>query len=144
MDVCLLSLYVALSCVGRGLCDGLITCPEESYRVSLCVWSRNPEREAKGPSLTISACEWISQLKTFRMLYNAYSALRVTSSSRGKDSLRICSTAKLHSPETNKTTERVKHLLAYSQVGTLYFYVVWYFLNADTWKIWSAVLCFKC
>jgi hypothetical protein len=26
--------YVVLSCVGRGLCDGLITRPEESYRVS--------------------------------------------------------------------------------------------------------------
>jgi hypothetical protein len=26
-----------LSCVGRGLCDGLITRPEESYRVSNCV-----------------------------------------------------------------------------------------------------------
>jgi hypothetical protein len=37
MDVCLLCLYVALSCVGRGLCDGLITRPEESYRVSVCV-----------------------------------------------------------------------------------------------------------
>jgi hypothetical protein len=33
MDVCLLCLYVVLSCVGRGLCDGLITPPEESYRV---------------------------------------------------------------------------------------------------------------
>jgi hypothetical protein len=30
-------LYVVLSCVGRGLCDGLITHPEESYRVSVCV-----------------------------------------------------------------------------------------------------------
>jgi hypothetical protein len=30
-------LYVVLSCVGRGLCDGLITRPEESYRVSNCV-----------------------------------------------------------------------------------------------------------
>jgi hypothetical protein len=28
---------VVLSCVGRGLCDGLITRPEESYRVSVCV-----------------------------------------------------------------------------------------------------------
>jgi hypothetical protein len=37
-------LYVVLSCVGRGLCDGLITRPEESYRVSVCVWSRNPEK----------------------------------------------------------------------------------------------------
>jgi hypothetical protein len=34
MDVCLLYLYVVLSYVGRGLCDGLITRPEESYRVS--------------------------------------------------------------------------------------------------------------
>jgi hypothetical protein len=32
MDVCLF-LYAVLSCVGRGLCDGLITSPEESYRV---------------------------------------------------------------------------------------------------------------
>jgi hypothetical protein len=31
MDVCLLCLYVVLSCVG------LITHPEESYRVSVCV-----------------------------------------------------------------------------------------------------------
>jgi hypothetical protein len=37
MDVCLSCLYVVLSCVGRGLCDGLITRPEESYRVSVCV-----------------------------------------------------------------------------------------------------------
>jgi hypothetical protein len=37
MDVSLLCLYVVLSCVGRGLCDGLITRPEESYRVSVCV-----------------------------------------------------------------------------------------------------------
>jgi hypothetical protein len=43
MDVFLLCLYVVLSCVGRGLCDGLITRPEESYRVSVCVRLRNPE-----------------------------------------------------------------------------------------------------
>jgi hypothetical protein len=36
MDVRLLCLYVAF-CEGRGLCDGLITRPEESYRVSNCV-----------------------------------------------------------------------------------------------------------
>jgi hypothetical protein len=35
MDVCLLCLYVVLSCVG--LCDGLITRPEESYRAFNCV-----------------------------------------------------------------------------------------------------------
>jgi hypothetical protein len=32
--ICLLCLYVVLSCVGRGLCDVLITHVEESYRVS--------------------------------------------------------------------------------------------------------------
>jgi hypothetical protein len=41
MFVCFL--YVVWSCVGRGLCDGLITRPEESYHVSVGVWSRNPE-----------------------------------------------------------------------------------------------------
>jgi hypothetical protein len=34
IDACLLCLYVVLSCVGRGLCDGLIDRPEESYRAS--------------------------------------------------------------------------------------------------------------
>jgi hypothetical protein len=37
VDVRHLCLYVVLSCVGRGLCDGLITRPEESYRLSNCV-----------------------------------------------------------------------------------------------------------
>jgi hypothetical protein len=40
-----------LSCVGRGLCDGLITRPEESYSVSVCVWSRNPEKGGQKPIL---------------------------------------------------------------------------------------------
>jgi hypothetical protein len=45
MDVCLLCLYVVLSCVGRGLCDGLITRPEESDRVSNCMCDhKSPER----------------------------------------------------------------------------------------------------
>jgi hypothetical protein len=37
--------YFALSCVGRGLCDGLIIRPEESYRASNCVLSRNLNTE---------------------------------------------------------------------------------------------------
>jgi hypothetical protein len=45
MDVCLLCLYIVLSCVGGGLCDWLITRPEESYRVSNCVWLRNLNTE---------------------------------------------------------------------------------------------------
>jgi hypothetical protein len=36
MDVSLFYLYVKLSCVGRGLCDELITYPEELHRVSNC------------------------------------------------------------------------------------------------------------
>jgi hypothetical protein len=57
MFVC--CVYV-LSCVGRGLCDGLITRPEESYRVSVCD-QETPKRETKGPSWTISACEWMDR-----------------------------------------------------------------------------------
>jgi hypothetical protein len=44
MYVCLLCLYVVLSCVGRGLCDGLITRPTESYHVSFAL--RNLRCEA--------------------------------------------------------------------------------------------------
>jgi hypothetical protein len=38
-----------LSCAGRGLCDGLITRPEESYRVSNSVWLRNLKGGGQGP-----------------------------------------------------------------------------------------------
>jgi hypothetical protein len=45
MDVCLLCLYVLLSCVGRAVWDGLITRSEESYRVfNYMCDHRNPER----------------------------------------------------------------------------------------------------
>jgi hypothetical protein len=36
-----LHLHFVLSCIGRGLCNGLITCPEESHHASNCVWLRN-------------------------------------------------------------------------------------------------------
>jgi hypothetical protein len=49
---------LCLSCIGRGLCDGLITRPEESYRVSVCVYDQEtPKKETRGPSWIISACE---------------------------------------------------------------------------------------
>jgi hypothetical protein len=55
MDVCV---YICM-CV---CCDGLITGPEESYRMSVRVCEQEtPKREAKGPSLTISACEWMNE-----------------------------------------------------------------------------------
>jgi hypothetical protein len=38
-----------LSCVGRGLCNGLITRPEESYRVSNSAWLRNLKVRTQGP-----------------------------------------------------------------------------------------------
>jgi hypothetical protein len=45
MAVCLLCLCIVLSSVGRGLSDGLITRPGESYRVSKCMCDhRYPER----------------------------------------------------------------------------------------------------
>jgi hypothetical protein len=46
-------MYIVLSCVGRGLCDGLITRPEESYRMSVCVDQETTKREAKDPFWTI-------------------------------------------------------------------------------------------
>jgi hypothetical protein len=49
-----------LSCVGRGLCDGLITRPEESYRVSVCVWSRNPERGPMFQVGNLKENEWMN------------------------------------------------------------------------------------
>jgi hypothetical protein len=38
-----------VSCVGRGICDGLITRPEESYRLShcLCVIKKPQKEDAK-------------------------------------------------------------------------------------------------
>jgi hypothetical protein len=36
-----------LSCVGRGLCDGLITRPEECYRVSNNVWLTSVQRTTR-------------------------------------------------------------------------------------------------
>jgi hypothetical protein len=44
MDVCLLCLYIVLSCVGRGPCYRLITRLEESYHVSSMCDHSNPER----------------------------------------------------------------------------------------------------
>jgi hypothetical protein len=68
MDLCLLCLYVVLSCVGRGLCNGLITGPEESYRVSNCICDhRNPER---GPMFQVGndrkMNEWMNNIHTDR------------------------------------------------------------------------------
>jgi hypothetical protein len=62
MDVCRLCLYVVLFCVGRGLCDGVITRPEESYRVSVCVWSRNPEKGGQRSILDYKRL-WMTELR---------------------------------------------------------------------------------
>jgi hypothetical protein len=45
----LLGSWVVLSCVGRGLCDGLITRLEESYRMclSVCVVKKPQKDKAK-------------------------------------------------------------------------------------------------
>jgi hypothetical protein len=65
-----LCLYVVLSCVGRGLCDGLITRPEESYRVSVCMWSRNPEKGGQRSVLDYvwPVNEWINEDHRHRLL----------------------------------------------------------------------------
>jgi hypothetical protein len=48
-----------LSCVGRGLCDGLITRPEESYHVSCVCDHRNPER---GPMFDVGNYRKMNEL----------------------------------------------------------------------------------
>jgi hypothetical protein len=55
MDVFLLCLYVVLSCVGRGLFDGLITRPEKCYCVYNCVIKKPQYRGGKGSSIGCSA-----------------------------------------------------------------------------------------
>jgi hypothetical protein len=45
MVVCFLRLYVVMSYEGRGLCDELITLPEEFYRVCNCVLLGNLNTE---------------------------------------------------------------------------------------------------
>jgi hypothetical protein len=54
MYVCLLRLYAVLSCVGRGLWDGLITHPEKSYRVSKYVIKKPQYRGGKDSSMVCS------------------------------------------------------------------------------------------
>jgi hypothetical protein len=43
--------YVVLSCVGRGLFDGLITRPEVSYRAWLTLLNEKPQRRSPKPDL---------------------------------------------------------------------------------------------
>jgi hypothetical protein len=55
-----LVLYVVLSCAYGGLCNGLITRSEESYRVSNCMCNhRNPER---GPMFQLGTYRKMSEL----------------------------------------------------------------------------------
>jgi hypothetical protein len=62
MDVWILCLYVVLSCVGRGLCDELITRPEESYRVSNPVRLRNLKGQGQGPIWAVETLDgWMDR-----------------------------------------------------------------------------------
>jgi hypothetical protein len=71
MDVCLLCLYVVLSCVGRGLCDGLIIRPEECYRVSNSVRLRNLRSRRPRPDLGCTAIGWMDGIE--QMLHDMWS-----------------------------------------------------------------------
>jgi hypothetical protein len=57
--------FICWSCVGRGLCNGLISRPEESYPVSNCVWLRNNTEEGEAQPLSVvpwgncPGCFWI-------------------------------------------------------------------------------------
>jgi hypothetical protein len=51
-------LSVVLSCVGRGLCDGLITHPEVSYRVSNCMCDQETPKGALCSIWYLQENEW--------------------------------------------------------------------------------------
>jgi hypothetical protein len=53
--------YIVLSCAGRGLYDGLITRPEESYRVSCMCDHRNPKKRPYVSSLERQENEWLNK-----------------------------------------------------------------------------------
>jgi hypothetical protein len=76
--------------VGSGLCDGLITRPEESYRVSVCVWSRNPER---GPMFELGTTgKWMNEWRVFTVhgFSEANSRPRSSSFPNPKVCFRVC------------------------------------------------------
>jgi hypothetical protein len=50
-----------LCCVGRGLCDGLITRPEESYRVSVCVCEIKKPRKGRPKSILDYKRLWMNE-----------------------------------------------------------------------------------
>jgi hypothetical protein len=52
---------VVLSCVGRGLCDGLITRPKESYLASKSM-IKKPQRRRPIPDLGCRAIGWMENL----------------------------------------------------------------------------------
>jgi hypothetical protein len=68
--------YVVLSCAGRGLCDGLITRPEESYRVSNYVLLRNLKGVGQGPMWAVEPLdvymEILQQVKNVILIYLTY------------------------------------------------------------------------
>jgi hypothetical protein len=53
MDVCVSCLYIVLTCVGRGLCEELITRPKESCRVSNT--TKKPKMRGQGPAWAVKA-----------------------------------------------------------------------------------------
>jgi hypothetical protein len=70
MDICLLCLYVVLSCVGWGLWDGLITRLEESYRVSNSVSLRNLKGGGQGPIWAVEPMDgWIWEENKRKQLF---------------------------------------------------------------------------
>jgi hypothetical protein len=54
-----LRVYEYECCVVLCLCGGLITRPEEFYHVSVCVWSRNPEKGGQRSTLDYK-CLWMN------------------------------------------------------------------------------------
>jgi hypothetical protein len=53
----IISCVYVLSCVGRGICDGLITRPGESYSVFNCMWVRNLNTEEDKDQIWVTVAQ---------------------------------------------------------------------------------------
>jgi hypothetical protein len=91
MNVYLLCLHVVLSCVGRGLCDGLITRPESpTVCLSACVITKHQCRGRKGPSWAAEPQEGRNDiLHITQMFFVMGSSFSYTRNARIKNNIHV-------------------------------------------------------
>jgi hypothetical protein len=148
MYVVLLCLYVVLSWVGRDLCDGLITRPEESYCVSNSVGLRNLRRGSQGPILAVepmdgyklfvdtSVCH-VVQIMKFLILpsgtprYSLCLGINVLARTLFSNNRNLCSSLRYQVSHSYKITVIVQELY-YNTTGCMFLLKVFIYLQVYT------------